>query len=79
MSETEAQTRKNRIDKQLAQAGWNVTDPTQVVLEYDIEVGLPMGVKEPTTPYMGHQFSDYVLLGCGAIKCMNHGLEMGVA
>lgn len=63
MSETESQTRKNRIDKQLAQAGWNVTDPTQVVLEYDIEVGLPMGVKEATTPYMGHQFSDYVLLG----------------
>lgn len=63
MSETEAQTRKNRIDKQLAQAGWNVTDPTQVVLEYDINIGLPLGVKEPITPYMGHQFSDYVLLG----------------
>ena len=63
MSHSEAQTRADKIDKHLAKAGWNVADPTQVTLEYDIPVGLPMGVKEPTTPYMGHQFSDYVLLG----------------
>lgn len=63
MSHSEAQTRAEKIDKHLAKAGWNVSDPTQVIIEYDIPVGLPEGVKEATTPYMGHQFSDYVLLG----------------
>lgn len=65
MSETETQTRIKRIDKQLELAGWNVKDPTQVVEEYDILVGLADGVAEPRTPYEGHQFSDYVLLGKG--------------
>ena len=55
--------RSELIDKQLAQAGWDVKDPTQVVEEYDILTALPMGVAEPRTPYKGHQFSDYVLLG----------------
>ncbi|MFH2059832.1 MAG: DEAD/DEAH box helicase family protein [Pseudomonadota bacterium] len=60
---TEKQTRAELIDKQLAKAGWNVNDPTQVVQEYDILVDLPEGVAEAQTPYQGHQFSDYVLLG----------------
>ena len=60
---TEKHTRKQLIDIQLRQAGWDITDPTQVVEEYDIKVGLPDGVSEPQTPYQGHQFSDYVLLG----------------
>lgn len=51
------------IDKQLAKAGWNVNDPTQVVQEYDILVDLPEGVAQAKIPYQGHQFSDYVLLG----------------
>jgi len=63
MAKTEAQTRAELIDKQLEISGWNVKDPTQVVEEYDIQVGLPEGVSEPRTPYDGHQFSDYVLLG----------------
>ncbi|MFA9394744.1 MAG: DEAD/DEAH box helicase family protein [Halodesulfovibrio sp.] len=63
MTKTEAQTRADLIDKQLAEAGWNVTDPTQVVEEYDIEVDLPDGIEKPRTYYEGHQFSDYVLLG----------------
>ncbi len=63
MTKTESQTRVELIDKQLARSGWNVKDPTQVVEEYDIQVGLPVGVAEPRTPYEGHQFSDYVLLG----------------
>ena len=63
MSKTEAQTRSQLIDQQLALAGWNVKDPTHVVEEFDILVGLPQGVAEPRTPYDGHQFSDYVLLG----------------
>ena len=60
---TEKETRKDIIDKKLLQAGWNVNDRTQVVEESDIEVELPLGVCEPITPYQGHQFSDYVLLG----------------
>ncbi len=45
------------------QAGWNVDDRAQVIEEYELEVGLPNGVSEPSTPYQGKQFSDYVLLG----------------
>ncbi|WNJ99929.1 DEAD/DEAH box helicase family protein [Thalassospiraceae bacterium LMO-JJ14] len=63
MSKTEAQTRVELIDRLLAQAGWNVDDPTQVVQEFDILTGLPDGVDAPRTPFEGHQFSDYVLLG----------------
>jgi type I restriction enzyme R subunit len=63
MTLTEAQTRAEHIDKQLAQSGWNVNDPTLVVQEFDILTDLPQGVAEARTPYEGHQFSDYVLLG----------------
>ncbi len=63
MTKTEAQTRSQLINKHLALSGWNVNDPTQVVEEYDILTNLPEGVDEPRTPYEGHQFSDYVLLG----------------
>jgi type I restriction enzyme R subunit len=59
----EAKTRKELIDKQLQEAGWNINDQTQVGIEYDISVGLPEGVSEPQTPYQGHQYSDYVLYG----------------
>ncbi|PKY10546.1 restriction endonuclease subunit R [Acidithiobacillus marinus] len=63
MTRTEAQTRSELIDSQLTQSGWNVKDPTQVIEEFDILTPLPLGVAEPRTPYEGHQFSDYVLLG----------------
>lgn len=63
MTRTEAQTRTDLIDKQLALSGWNVKDPAQVVEEFDILTVLPEGVAEPRTSYQGHQFSDYVLLG----------------
>ena len=63
MTLTEAQTRQELIDKQLAEAGWDVHDATQVSEEFDIKVELPKGVKEPLTQYQGHQFSDYVLRG----------------
>jgi len=53
-------TRKEIIDTRLKQAGWNVTDRTQVIEEFDIHLTV---VEEPTTPYAGHQYSDYVLLG----------------
>lgn len=63
MSKSEAQTRSELIDQQLSRSGWNVKDPTQVIEEFDILTALPQGVAEPRTPYEGHQFSDYVLLG----------------
>lgn len=59
---TEKQTRIALIDAALNKAGWNVHDPGQVVQEYDIIVD-PDRVTEAVTPYGGHQFSDYVLLG----------------
>ncbi len=63
MNRTEAQTRADLIDQQLALSGWNVKDPTQVIEEFDIITVPTEGVAEPCTPYQGHQFSDYVLLG----------------
>ncbi len=63
MTKSEAQTRSELIDKLLSQSGWNVKDPTQVIEEFDIRTPLPEGIAEPRTPYEGHQFSDYVLLG----------------
>lgn len=58
----EVETRKNLIDKRLAEAGWDVTDVSQVIQEYDIEV-TPVNQAAEPSPYYGHQYSDYVLLG----------------
>jgi type I restriction enzyme R subunit len=55
-------TRKEIIDTRLKQAGWNVADLTQVIEEFDIIVDDNL-VQEAATPYAGHQYSDYVLLG----------------
>ena len=60
---TEAETRKELIDAKLYTAGWDVNNLTQVSKEYDISVPFPDGVAEARTPYEGHQYSDYVLLG----------------
>lgn len=60
---TEAETRKELIDTKLLAAGWDVNNLAQVTKEFDINVPLPEGVAEPRTPYEGHQYSDYVLLG----------------
>ncbi|WP_333597846.1 DEAD/DEAH box helicase family protein [Chryseobacterium flavum] len=59
----EATTRKDIIDRHLQEAGWNVNDLTQVMLEFDINVELSESVNEPQELYQTHQFSDYVLLG----------------
>ena len=59
---SEAKTRKEIIDGRLKQAGWNVGDRTQVAEEFDIIVDSNL-VQEAATPYAGHQYSDYVLLG----------------
>lgn len=60
---TEAQTRKELIDAKLYTAGWDVSNLVQVKQEFDISVPLVEGVAEARTPYEGHQYSDYVLLG----------------
>ena len=62
-AENDQQTRKQRIDKLLMHAGWDVKNPAQVTEELDIWIGLPPNITEPTTPYQGHLFADYALLG----------------
>lgn len=69
MSKTEAQTRSELIDQQLAQSGWSVNDSSQVIEEFDILVESPLGLAEARTPYEGHQFSDYVLLSKDGNPC----------
>lgn len=59
----ERQTRIELIDQLLAQSGWNVKDPMQVVEEFDILTTQSARVAEPPASYKNHQFSDYVLLG----------------
>lgn len=54
-------TRKEIIDNRLKQAGWNVTDRTQVIEEFFISVENNV-VNEPSPTY-NSEFSDYVLLG----------------
>ena len=63
MTKTEAQTRKDLIDRKLKDAGWNITNRTQVIEEFDIELIPSNRVAEPANPFPGHQFCDYVLLG----------------
>lgn len=60
---TEKETRKDIIDKKLFQAGWKVNDRTQVIEEFEIEVGPRNETREPSSAYHNLQFSDYVLLG----------------
>lgn len=63
MNKDEAQTRKEVIDKRLLLAGWDVHNPIHVTQELDIWIGLPDYIKDPRTPYEGHLFADYALLG----------------
>ncbi|MBU3979381.1 DEAD/DEAH box helicase family protein [Patescibacteria group bacterium] len=63
MDRTEAQTRREIIDKNLRKAGWEASDPSQVSLEFNIYLG-DSGVEEEfKTEYTDHQFVDYLLLG----------------
>ena len=63
MNLNEAQTRAQFIDKQLALAGWNVKDRSQVIEELEIHLQ-PHGVRErpPASKYDDKRFSDYGLL-----------------
>ena len=58
----EKDTRK-LIDDRLHNAGWNTSDLTQVVKEFDILLSPSNHLSEPVPAYSAHQFSDYVLLG----------------
>lgn len=57
----EQKTRKEIIDHHLIQAGWNISDRTQVVEEFSIAVDSDISA-DPMVGY-GLQFSDYILLG----------------
>lgn len=63
MNETEAQTRALYINNQLALAGWNVKDRSQVIEELEIHLR-PQGVRErpPASEFEDKRFSDYGLL-----------------
>jgi len=43
MTESEKQTRKNRIDVLLKEQGWDIANPTKVVLEVDTNHPRPKG------------------------------------
>jgi type I restriction enzyme R subunit len=59
----EKTTRKNLIDKHLLDAGWNVTDNTQVIEEYHLSIFRENLLAEPDISYSSSLFCDYVLLG----------------
>jgi len=67
MSLNEAETRQQIIDRKLKLAGWNVTDPSQVIQELDIVLkGQGDTAAEPNpSPYAGHRFADYALVDKG--------------
>ncbi len=61
---SEAETRRQLIDRRLRLAGWDVNDPTQVIQELDIDLarGTTGRVREPVVQYAEHRFADYALL-----------------
>ena len=64
MTRDEARTRQEIIDKRLGKVGWDVKNPAKVTSELDIWVGRSNETGEPpASPYEGHQFADYALLG----------------
>lgn len=62
MDRSEAQTRREIIDKNLDASGWKVTDPSRVSLEFDLYLGNPLKISDGD-PFTDHQFVDYLLLG----------------
>jgi len=63
----ESETRQQIIDQKLKLAGWNVSDPSQVIQELDIVLkNHTSSVAEPDpSPYAGHRFADYALVHRG--------------
>lgn len=58
----ESATRREITDKRLAEAGWNFSDPTQVVLELGIAIKRAEIVGESQAAYAANQCGDYGLL-----------------
>ncbi len=58
----ESATRKEIIDKRLAEAGWNISDPTQVAVELHITKSAGT-VAESQARYSANEYGDYGLLG----------------
>ncbi len=58
---SEADTRRQLIDGRLRLAGWKLDDPTQVIQELDVHLGVPRPVSEAPGALAGHQFADYGL------------------
>ena len=63
MDKNEAQTRREIIDLNLLKAGWEINDPSQVSIEFDIYLGKGTTEEEFRTEFTDHQFVDYLLLG----------------
>ena len=63
MSLSEAETRAQKIDRQLALAGWNVKDHSAVIEELEIHLN-PEKIRShpPASEYEDKRFSDYGLL-----------------
>jgi len=60
---TEAQTRALRIDKQLALAGWNLSDRSQVIEELEIHLrDTHARERPPASELEDSRFSDYALI-----------------
>ncbi len=59
---SEAQTRKEIIDKRLKMAGWDAKNSLQVTQELDIYTKSPFKSNEKESKYQGHLFADYALL-----------------
>lgn len=59
----ESATRQQIIDNRLKEAGWDVSDRTQVVEEFTIEKASATQVKEAPAFFGDREFSDYALLG----------------
>ena len=60
LHQNEKETRQIIIDTRLKKAAWNVSDPTKVVEEFEIETRQSPGLLKANAP---SQYSDYVLLG----------------
>ena len=59
---SESSTRQEIIDLRLKDAGWDVSDPTQVIEEFFVSATSGFVVKEEPIRYDAREFSDYVLL-----------------
>jgi len=67
MELSETDTRQQIIDQKLKLAGWDVSDPSQVIQELDIVLknSSPVVFEPAPSPYAGHRFADYALVDKG--------------